>query len=191
MKSGYHTAIAMAREKLAGMDIDGVCKRTGAQYVDGDYLAPWLGEMRPLSGGSDVEQVLWLHYLTSEGAGMPSGRLCAFREFPGAFYEDVFMARALRPILKRFGRDPEALLPAAEALHGGRAAASHSAGNYAATIYAFPMLPVTYILWPGDEEGEASGQILFDANAIGWLCVEDLVVAASQVSYALLRAAAN
>jgi len=186
LKSGYETALAMAREKLRAMDAQGVCARTGAGYIDGEYHVQWLGEARPLGSGSDVEQILWLHYLTSEGAGALAGRLCAFREFAGAsFYEPKFAARALRPILKRFGRDPQVLYRAAEALYGARS----TAGEIAVTLCPFPALPITYILWPGDDEAEASGQILFDASAIGWLSVEDLVVAASQVSYALLRAA--
>jgi hypothetical protein len=51
------------------------------------------------------------------------------------------------------------------------------------------MLPVTYVIWRGDDELPPAGAILFDGNASGWLPAEDLTVLASIGAYKLVAAA--
>ena len=59
-------------------------------------------------------------------------------------------------------------------------------GDVSVRINLLSYLPVTYIIWAGDDEFEPSGNILFDKTAAGWLCAEDLVVAASLGAYELV-----
>jgi hypothetical protein len=136
-----------------------------------------------LPQGKPPELILWLHYLLSEGAGPPRGTWMSYREAPGArFYEAKFMQRATRPLAAHFGGTPERLAAAGARL-GGAAA---GVGDVSVTVPLLPYLPLTYVLWSGDEEFEPSGGVLFDRTASGWLCAEDLAVAASLGAYALI-----
>ena len=184
IKSGYKTAIDNATAILATLDPQAVCARTGAIWSDGEYMIPWFGENRPLSSGGDAEQILWLHYLISEGTGLPTSRLVAYRELKGAgFYEPAFNARAVRPLVKRFGSNPSALLEAGKVLGG----TPSDVGDFSVTLYPLPYVPVTYAVWTGDDELPPGGNVLFDETASGWLHAEDLVVLASLGSYALIK----
>ena len=182
MKVGYADAIALARQKLNSMDPAEVCQHTGARWDGEEYRLLWLGEEKRLASGEPAEQVLWLHYLTARGSKVMQGKWIAYREVPGAlFYEPKFVARAVRPIVKCYGSNPALLHKAGEMLGGERA----KAGNAAITLPLLPYVPVTYIIWAGDEEMEAQGNILFDKTAAGWLPAEDLVVLASLGAYKL------
>ena len=180
----YNEAIRLAKEKLAALEIESVCARTAAIYDGKTFLVPWLSQFRALDSGKPAEQVLWLHYLTSSGGGKTTGELIAFRDVHGArFYEPKFCARAVRPIVKRFGKDAGGLLKAGLALGGVKA----NYGDCAVTLPCFPYVPATYIVWQGDGEMPAEGSVLFDKSAAGWLSAEDLVVLASLTAYELIK----
>jgi len=183
MRTGYAAAIDNARGVLSSLDPQAVCARTGAQWDGVEYSIAWFGENRPLSSGSGMEQVLWLHYLTTEGTSPPAGRLAAYRELSGAgFYEPIFYARAVSPLIKRFGKTPEELIEAGIALGG----VSGQAGDASITLPLLPNVPATYVIWAGDDEMPPEGTVLFDGTASGWLAAEDLVVLASLGTYRLL-----
>ena len=165
-----------------------MCALTGAGWDGNDFTVPWFNEKIPLSSGKETEQVLWLHYLISEGTRPPTGRLVAYRDLAGAgFYEPSFIKRAVNPLAKRFGRDPGAFLKAGAAC-GGRQADN---GDVSVVLNPLPHLPVTYILWLGDEEFPAQGNILFDQTASGWLPAEDLTVLASLSVYRMIKLSFN
>lgn len=176
-------AIKLASEKLAALDAESVCARTGAVWDGKTFLVPWLSRLRPLDSGKPQEQVLWLHYLTSCG-GKRTGELTAYRDIHGArFYESLFYARAVRPVVKRFGGDTDGLLRAGLKLGGVKA----DFGDCAVTVPCFPYVPVTYIVWRGDDEMPAEAGVLFDKSAAGWFPAEDLVVLASLSAYELIN----
>ena len=52
-------------------------------------------------------------------------------------------------------------------------------GDAAIVMDVFPRLPLTYVIWEGDEEMPANGTILFDQTAQYYLPTEDLVVVAA------------
>jgi hypothetical protein len=60
-------------------------------------------------------------------------------------------------------------------------------GSASVTIRVLPMVPVTFVLWEGDDELEASGNILFDASVENFLPAEDIVCAGSFGVYELMR----
>jgi hypothetical protein len=62
-------------------------------------------------------------------------------------------------------------------------------GDASVTLCPLPKLPVTYIIWAGDDELPPAGMILFDSTASGWLPAEDLTVLASLGAYKLIGAA--
>ncbi|KUO76294.1 MAG: hypothetical protein APF81_22540 [Desulfosporosinus sp. BRH_c37] len=129
-------------------------------------------------------QVLILHYITSLTEPLEVGKLISYKEFPGgAIYIKPFTGRAIDPMVRIFGANPDRLLEVATSL-GGQ---SNGLGDVGVTIKVFPRIPVTLILWRADDEFPASGNILFDASAPAILPTEDYAVLASLVVFSLKR----
>lgn len=133
-----------------------------------------------------TEKVLMLHYLITAQPKPLTGKNISFKEVPngGSIYYSTFRKRAIDPLVKTFSEDLESFRGAASALGG----IAESFGDSSMTIYAFPFVPVTYVLWQGDEEISSSGTILFDESVSCFLPVEDIVLAASFGSYKLIGA---
>jgi len=199
MKSGYNDAIYLAKKKLEFLSPEAVCKLCGVKFDDGIYTVKWMSKEYkvPLVYDdpdpntskphySQALEIIFLHYLTSEGTKKPEGILMSYREIPGAaFYEPKFIQRAVDPIIKCFGKNPEKLIETGELFGGVKTTVGRSPA-YSVKIDLLPYLPVSYILWAGDDEMEPAGITLFDKTAPGWLCAEDLVVAASLGAYELI-----
>lgn len=184
MKKGYDDAIELARQRLAELEPEEVCARTGARWQDGIYYIPWFGQERALDTGNTREIILWHHYLLGQGQKQTSGDWIAFRDIPGGamFYESTFLARSVQPLVRCFGNCPDALLTAGLKLGGEKA----KAGDVAITLWPFPYLPITYLLWAAEADLPPDGNILFDRTCVGWMSVEDLVVLASEGAYKLI-----
>ena len=192
MKSGYNDAVNLARKKLENLSPEKVCKLCGVNFDGESYKIKWLSKEYSLSLNSSPDypqalEIIFLHYLISEGTKQPEGKLISYREIPGAmFYEPKFIQRAVNPIVKCFGKNPGKLIEIGELLGGVKS----NEGDASVKINLLPYLPVTYIIWAGDDEFEPYGNILFDKTASGWLCAEDLVVAASLGAYELISSKA-
>jgi hypothetical protein len=180
----YELSFKLAQEKLVSMDVKDICARTGARRegedrIVVDYLnRPYVvslpdGEVWS-TDGLEVplkDKILILHYLTFAKGTPLRNKMLSYKQLPGvASYYSVFYHLGLRPILARFGKDPEHLISAAEGL-GARKA---DYGDAAVTIDAFPHLPITIVLWRGDEEFPSQGSIVFDSTASDYLPLEDL-----------------
>lgn len=83
-----------------------------------------------------------------------------------------------------FGEDPEALVSAGGRLQGTK----RSKGNASVELLLFPKVPVTVIVWRGDEEVPASSTILFDRSIGGIFPTEDVAVAGSFIVEKLISA---
>jgi len=188
LKSGYNDAVSVARNKLQNLSPEKVCKLCGVKFDGEKYIIKWLSKEYelPMTSSPDYSQaleIIFLHYLTSEGTKQPENKLISYREVPGAlFYEPKFIQRAVNPIVKCFGKNPHKLIEIGKNFGG----VESSEGDASVKINLLPYLPVTYIIWAGDDEFEPYGNILFDKTASGWLCAEDLVVAASLGAYELV-----
>lgn len=198
MKTGYDDAVLLARKKLENLSPEKVCKLCGVNFYGEKYIIKWMSREYELSVVTSVNsvasrrqysqalEIIFLHYLTSEGTKQPENKLISYREVPGAlFYEPKFIQRAVNPIVRYFGKTPEKLIETAGLFCGIK---SNEGGDsaYAVKINLLPYLPVTYMIWAGDDEFEPYGNILFDKTAPGWLCAEDLVIAASLGAYELI-----
>ena len=183
--AGYQAAIDLAKTKLDTLDPGLVVKRIGAKWENGKYHIPWFGEFRELYTGSTTETILWLHYLISEGTKPPEEiNWIPYRDLPGAkFYEPKFVERGINPLIRRFGKNPEALIKAGLALNGKQS----DMGDASIILYPFPLIPIIYIIWEGDDEMEAGGGILFDHTAVGWFNAEDMAVLGSEGVYKLMK----
>jgi hypothetical protein len=124
-----------------------------------------------------------LHYLNCASGTLPKGRLITYRELPeGVTYAENFRKRAIMPLLAAFGRQPERLPEAAESLFG---ATRGDIGDASVCINAFPRVPVTLVIWKGDEEFPAGANILFDAGISDYLSPEDITVLCETITRAL------
>ncbi len=202
LKQAYQLAYELGADRLRSLDpvlvashakipFDPTIDAFRLRYLGVDYDV-FRNENRVERVGCDgevpvVARVLMVHYLTTATGEALSGRAISFKELPngGAIYCSNFQKRAINPFVKRFSEDFDALYRAAAALGGSKAPHGHAAVE----LPLFPAFPVRYVVWQGDEEIPASGTILFDATADSYLPVEDIVVAASEGAYALIRTA--
>ncbi len=202
MSIGYEFAYKLACERLARTgDIEQQCLKSGArcqvidskkviiiQYLNHSYLltVPEI-EISLTDSGDKVpirDRVLILHYLTSAKGTLATNKLITFKELPeGANYFPTFYKRTIKPLLDHFGKQPRLLVAAAEKLGGHRA----DYGDVAVTINAFSRVPITIVLWQGDNELAPQGSIMFDATISDYLSTEDITVLCETITWRLVN----
>jgi len=201
-KYTYELAYKLACEQLVGIDdIEQQCRKSGTQCRAGDswkeiiikYLNQSYQITLPDIGISllgSVEEVpmrdkiLMLHYFISAKGTPAADRLITFRELPeGSIYSPTFSKRTINPLLEHFGKDPHLLVDAGEKLGGHKV----DYGDTAVTINAFKRVPITIILWRGDDEFAPQGNILFDATISDCLATEDITVLCQTLTWRLIR----
>ncbi|MDH7576367.1 MAG: DUF3786 domain-containing protein [Bacillota bacterium] len=196
----WDVTLELARKELSKIKPGEAAWRAGVKYdeVKKEFIVPFLNEEYHIKYPTGdvyhpqgreipvVNRILTLHYLNS-AKGVPiKHKWISFKELPsGQIYIDPFYNRAVRPLIKLFGQEPEALLKAGLALGGKR----ENLGDSSVTISVFPMVPITYVIWRGDEEFPPSGNILFDASAPNYLPLEDYAIIAGMVVYELRKKA--
>jgi hypothetical protein len=132
--------------------------------------------------------VLLLHYLLSDLKGIPplKGEWVSFKDVPeGAFYYSAYRKRAIEPIIRKYGNNPDAVLDAIGRLNAKRI----NIGDIGLEFNVFDKVPVVVSLYRKDEEFDADANILFDANIAEIFPTEDIAVLggiiASAYSYGL------
>ena len=199
---GYELAYKLASEQLAKTDdIEQQCLKSGAQcqvidskkviiiqYLNQSYLVtvPEI-EISLTDSGDKVavrDKVLILHYLAS-AKGIPiADKLITFKELPGGVnYFPTFYQRTIKPLVNYFGKEPRLLVAAAEKLGGHKA----DYGDVAVTINAFSRVPITIVLWQGDDEFAPQGSIMFDATISDYLSTEDITVLCETITWRLVN----
>jgi hypothetical protein len=194
----YEVAVRLAQEALRGMDPAERCEKSGAIYRPeaGRVEIPFLNRCAHLqwpemaltwAGGEPVEvreQILLLHYLQTATGAPQTGEWISFAQVPGGeFYVGPFRQRSILRLAGAFGSRPEDLGPAAESLGGWRA----DLGDVSVTLPVFPRVPITFVLWRGDEEIAPSGNVLFDSSIPSYLPVEDIAVVCGALAGWLCR----
>lgn len=115
-------------------------------------------------------QILLLHYLTHASPDQVQGKLISFKELPsGRIYVGPFTNRAIRPLLGIFGQNPSKLVEVGEKM-GGKPVKMGDAG---VMMPVLPKIPITFVIWDGDEEFPPTGNVLFDSSAPSHLHTED------------------
>lgn len=131
------------------------------------------------------EEILILHYLGRAKGILPQENWISFVEIPGAnFYHSVFLKRCRSPLVKFFGDNPDDLLQFAS-FYGG---SPINFGDRGVKIQALPYVPIIFIIWRGDADFQAEGNILFDETIIQYLSVEDIVVLTETIVWKLVKA---
>ena len=199
---GYGLAYKLASEELARIeDVKRQCLKGGARYqvigsrklITLEYLnrgyqitLPDI-EISRVDGGEAValrDTLLILHYLTQARGTPLSNKLITYKELPeGTVYSPTFAKRAIRPLVDNLGKEPGLLINAAAKLGGCQV----GYGDIAVTINAFSRVPVTLVLWRGDEEFPPEGNILFDSTISDYLPTEDISVLCEIIAWQLVK----
>jgi len=199
---GYELAYKLACEQLAKLDnIEQQCRNSGAQclvvdsqrviileYLNRSYqLTLPAFEISLVNSKEEVpikDKVLLLHYLTSAKGTPITNRLITFKELPeGSNYFRTFWQRAIKPIVDHFGSEPQLLVGIAQKLGGSKI----DYGDVAVTVNAFRRVPVTLVLWRGDEEFAPEGNILFDSTISDYLATEDITILCETIVWRLVK----
>jgi hypothetical protein len=133
-----------------------------------------------------VTKIIILHYINiASGASLGADKI-PYEDIPGlAGYLPVFERKAAKPLVATFGFDRHAFLEAGLSLGGER----EDYGDASFTLHAFPRVPITFILWEGDEEFPPSIKILFDPSIRGYLPLEDISVISKLASTRIVKEA--
>jgi hypothetical protein len=199
---GYKLAYELAGEKLAKVDtVEQQCLNSGARYqvIDSQQLIiiEYLNRSYQITlpdieislVGSEEEvplrnKVLILHYLTRAKGTPLANEVIAYKQLPeGSNYFPTFYKRAIKPLVDHFGRQPQRLIDATKEFGGYKV----DYGDLAVTINAFKQVPITLVLWQGDEEFPPEGNILFDATVSDYLSPEDINVLCEIIAWSLVK----
>lgn len=195
---GYELAYRLACEQLAGIDdLKQQCLKSGAQYTPKEIITEYLYqsykitlpeiEVSLTTGDEPVpmrDKLLILHYFI-EAKGTPlSNNTISYKELAeGNIYFPTFYQRAIKPLVNHFGKEPRQLLNVAGLLGGHEA----DYGDVSVIISAFSRVPITLVLWKGDEEFAPEGNIMFDSTISDYLPTEDINVLCETISWRLVK----
>jgi len=199
---GYNFAYEIASRKLAEIsDVEQQCRKSGAEYkvidsrpvISLDYLNRRyrisLPDIEISLADSDEEvplkdKILLLHYIIQAKGTPLANKSIAYKELPeGVGYFRTFHKRAIKPLVDNFAGQPTKLIEVAKELGGVKA----DYGDAAVTINAFKKVPITFVLWKGDEEFPPDGSILFDATVSDYLTIEDINMLCERIAWKLVR----
>ena len=198
-EQGFKLSYKLACEQLSKIsDIEEQCHKSGALYVGPnkiiiDYLnQPYHitlpdAEISLEDSKAEVplkDKILILHYFTLAKGTPSTGILITYKQLPGGIsYFPTFSQRAIAPFVNHFGEKTELLINVVAKL-GGREA---DYGDVSMTVNAFNHVPITLVLWRGDEELAPNGNILFDANISDYLSTEDVTVLIETIIWKLVK----
>ncbi|MFC1914411.1 DUF3786 domain-containing protein [Chloroflexota bacterium] len=195
----YELAHQIAREQLAKIDdIEQQCLRSGTrcedsqkvviEYLNRSYLINLPDAEVTLTASEESvpirDKLLILHYFTQAKGTPLSHKKITYKELPeGISYYPTFSKRAIEPLVSFFGSEPHRLLDIAGNFGGYQA----DYGDTSVTINAFNRIPVTLILWKGDEEFAPEGTIMFDSTITDYLPTEDITVLCENIAWKIVR----
>lgn len=184
LKEGYEQAISLAKAQLEKLAPEAVEKNTGVKWTGTDYEIPWFNTTTKMADCAIDEKIIQLHYLIGNGPKNPRGVYINYKQVPGgAIYNDNFIKRCINPMVKTFSKDLDGFLKMGKQLGG----VQQNLGHMSFTLNLLPYIPVTFVIWQGDDEIKDSGAVLFDETIIDWFCAEDVVVLASICIYRMIK----
>ncbi|RLB27715.1 MAG: hypothetical protein DRG66_04960 [Deltaproteobacteria bacterium] len=200
----YAKALEIAKEELSSRNPLHFCRLSGALFIEKKdeptiirltflnriITISWPDLLFYQDSNQKIpikEKILILHYLNGSNKENPTGELIAYQDIPsGRFYLDAFNRRVKYPLINTFGDQPDKLSLLAKELFG---ATTSSIGDISVLIQALPKIPVTFVIWKGDEEFSSDGTILFDSSIKNILSAEDVSELTSMIVYPLIAKA--
>lgn len=196
----YELSYKLACEQLTGIvDVEKQCQKSGARYspaektivlkhLNKSYQIEFPGGAVSLCGSEEPvpirDKILILHYFIRAKGTPLSGKTITYKELhDGINYYPTFFKRAISPIITNFGKEPKHILEVSQYFGGRRA----DYGDLAVTIDAFPLVPITIVLWRDDEEFPADGNLLFDSTIQDYLPIEDITILSEVIAWSLVK----
>ena len=168
------------RDEFRAADPAEMSERTGVPYTDKGFCLNILGQERYADwpeftgeGWTDKERILFMRYLLTAKKVDPCDSFLAYSEMPwGEVYDRNFRGRCVMPLIGRYGNQPDKLRELCGKL-GGRVIPG---SGLICEVEYMPNLKIRLIIWEGDDEFPASGQILFSGNFPDAFAAEDRVI---------------
>ena len=133
-----------------------------------------------------VTKIIILHHLIKASGQPLTGDQISYEDIPGTrSYLPVFQTRVTKPLVSAFGYNRDAFLESGLAAGGKQ----EEFGNASFTLSAFPRVPITFILWEGDEEFRPSVKTLFDPSISAYLPLEDIAVISRLATVRIIKTA--
>jgi hypothetical protein len=197
----YKKVFELACDELLGLELAVQARNADVAYRggrEGTIEVPYFDETLSIhlpkfsftsskaASVSLVSKIIALHYMIRASGEPLGGDQISYEDIPGArHYLPVFETRVAKPLSTAFGYNRDAFLEAGIAL-GGKAG---EYGDASFTLPAFPRIPLTFILWEGDEEFPPLVRTLFDPSVSGYLPLEDIVVLSKLAASRIIKAA--
>lgn len=196
----YKKVFDIAREELLHADLSSRCAAAGVSCesspAESRITIPFFNEVVTLTvpgftfkTSNDinitlVSKIILLHYLNKASGIDLGGELIPYEDIPGLrHYFPVYEKRVLKPLQSAFGNDRDAFIEAGISLGG----IQQEYGDSSFTVKALPRIPVTFILWEGDEEFPPLVRTLFDPTIPEYLPLEDIVVISKLAATRILK----
>ncbi|MHC4395119.1 MAG: DUF3786 domain-containing protein [Planctomycetota bacterium] len=129
-----------------------------------------------------LEQLCILAYLINAKDLPVANELVKAETLPGGqFFFRGHHSLPIKKLEKTFGEHPELLYQSSEQFGAKRC----GYGDAAIELYILPRVPVTIIVWRGDDEFSARASILFDRTAAAHLLLDALLAAVNLAVKAL------
>jgi len=129
----------------------------------------------------DFTSILILHYLVKKLNGLPAltGEWLDFKTLSGIEgYKAAFRQRVIEPIVRKYGKNPEALLSVLDRFPGKRV----DQADIGIVVKAFEGVAAMILFWRQDEEFSAEANMLFDRSITHIFCTEDIVVLGGMIA---------
>jgi len=132
-----------------------------------------------------IEQLCILAYLINAQDLPPANKFVGPEQLPsGQFFFRGQHSLPTRQLEETFGKSPEQLYEVSKQFDAKRC----EFGDASIELYALPRIPLTIVIWRGDDEFEASASILVDQTAGTHLPLDALGALANLTVKALLKA---
>ena len=189
------------RSQLADQDPEQLAKRTGTTYHPLDqssgefHLTLWDRQLvvkfpqllvhdqqtREEISGISLATVLY-YFATCDGT-KPSGQWVSFSELPdGRFYNQAYQGYTGGKLAQMFGNNFDLLCQVAEKVNGKRV---YLLGDAAYEFYVLPLVNLLLVTWQGDEDFNATYQVLFDAAVSHHLPTDACAIIGSNLTHKL------
>ena len=193
--NSYSAAEEKAWEDLVHLDSRSIAKNSLADFDGRNFtltvldemvkVDKWEGRVTSSQPHDKFFDILVIHYLVGCQASGPEEEPVLFRQLKGGeAYNNTFQKRVNDRLAKVFGNDPSSLVRAGMRLNGK----IRSKGSASVEMSLFPKVPVTVMVWRGDEEIPATCTILFDRGIGDIFPAEDVAVAGSFLVEKLIKA---
>jgi len=201
-QKAYRKAFDMACAQLASLSIEDQTVKSGTVLaMKGDRSVieiPFFDEVLSITipgfafsssmnrNVTLVTKIVALHYLSHASGAAMGGDLIPYDDIPGCRpYLPVFERRVAKPLLSAFGFARDAFSDAGTGLGGS----AETYGDSSFTLYPFPRVPITFVLWEGDQDFPPSIKTLFDPTIHTYLPLEDITVISKMAATRILKQA--